>query len=258
MNRSFRRSCLACFFLLSAVSAQSAVADLVTDDFNSYTVGSGLSGQNGGTGFTGAWSGANTTITTNGFAGSNAATGAGSSTTFRTLPSSVTSIFSSGSGSIWASFDFSSITSNQQFAGLNFYQGGTERILIGKNSWGGPEDDSNWRLASNSGLGVVSDVSFTTIKTGVVRFNLASGSGGSADLWIGSTVGPVDTTGTPTLSLAGLTLGGIDRIYLRGSTTFTVDNFKMSSSPFAVPEPSSLALFGLGAIALIRRRRPKQ
>ena len=99
-------------------------------------------------------------------------------------------------------------------------------------------------------------------KTGVVRFNLAAGNGGSADLWVGTAGGPVDTTVGPDASITSLTLGGIDQIALRGNVPSTLDSITFGTTALdvsgaaAVPEPSSLFVLGLGSvIGLAWRRR---
>lgn len=235
-------------------------ATLATENFDSYTPATGLNGSNGGTGFTSAWSaGGTTVVTTTGAGGSNAARGTGSSSASRALPATVTSVFSSNTGEIWLSLDFVATTGNAAFAGVNLYQGGTERVLLGKNSYGGAADDANWMISANGQLGVVSTSSFATIGTAVVRFNLAAGAGGSANLWIGTGVAPVDVLGAPNVTLTGLTLSGISAIAMRGDTTFSVDDIRFGENYVdvnAVPEPGTgLLAFG-ASLLLLRRRRP--
>jgi len=241
---------------------------IVSEDFDSYTSGISLNGLNGGTGFAGAWGGSGFSTASNG--SGNWATGQSSSGSAfpgntRALGTAATSIFSSNTGEIWLSFDFaSSSTADDTFAGLNLYQGTTERVLIGKNSNGSiTNNDTNWSISRDGSLaGQISGESFDTIKTGVVRFSLATGNGGSADLWLGTVGGYVDTSVGADASIGSLTLSGIDQIAFRGIVPSTIDSIRFGTTAFdvgaaAVPEPSSLLLLGLGSVigCVWRRRR---
>lgn len=252
---------VASVFMVLMFNVQPTTAGLVvSENFDSYSSGTSLAGLNGGTGFAGAWTGSGFSVVDNG--SGNSASGLSFSGNFRNLGTDTTSIFSSSMGEIWVSFDFRTSNVDNDFAGLNFYQGTTERVLIGKQSFtAGTDNNSNWMISRDAGDGDISNVSFSTMKTGVVRFNLGSGNLGSADLWVGSDVGPVDISGAPDASMGGMTLSGIDRIALRGSVASTIDSIKIGTTSFdvnSVPEPTSFTLFGIGVFGLAVRRRSRR
>lgn len=255
--------------VIAVVMPGHALGDLiVSEDFDSYTSGTSLNGLNGGTGFAGAWGGSGFSTTSNG--SGNWATGQSSSGSpfpgnTRELGTAATTRFGSNTGEIWLSFDFaSSSTATDTFAGLNLYDGTTERVLIGKNSNGSiTNNDTNWAISRDASRDAqISGVSFDTVKTGVVRFSLAAGNGGSADLWVGTVGGYVDTSVAADASIGSLTLSGIDQIAFRGIVPSTVDSIRFGTTSFdvnaaAVPEPSSLLVLGLGSVVgcVWRRRR---
>ncbi len=250
----------------SAFNVQSASGELiVAENFDSYAAGTSLAGLDGGTGFAGAWGGSGFSTASNG--SGNWTTGQSTTSTApfpgntRELGTDATTILSSNTGEIWLSFDFtSSSVATDTFAGLNLYEGTTERVLIGKNSNGSiTNNDINWAISSDASHdGQISGVSFDTIKKGVVRFSLAAGNGGSADLWVGTVGGYVDTSGVADASIGSLTLSGIDHIAFRGNVDSTIDSIQIGTTSFdvnAVPEPTSLTLFGIGVVGLMSRRR---
>ena len=254
------------FAVLMAGYVQADV--IVSEDFDSYTSGTDLKDLNGGTGFAGAWEGEGFSTASNG--SGNWATGQSTAFPFpgntRALGTDATTKFSSNSGEIWLSFDFaSSDTITNRFAGLNLYEGATERVLIGKNSNGSiTNNNTNWAISRDASLDAqISDDSFDAIKIGVVRFSLAAGSGGSADLWVGTLGGYVDTSLAADASIGSLTLGGIDSIAFRGNAVSTMDSIRFGTTAFdvgaaAVPEPSSLLVLGLGSvIGCVWHRRRK-
>lgn len=70
----------------------------------------------------------------------------------------------------------------------------------------------------------------------------------------------VDSTGTAAIPLndpafAGVDLTSIDRIWFTASNATRAADVAIDNVGFVVPEPTSLALLGLGGLALVRRRR---
>lgn len=227
----------------SAVLSHAAI--IISEDF-SYGNG-GLNGQNGGTGFSNAW-----TSTTNVTAG--VATGnEGSRRDF------VGNEFAS-TGTIWLSFDFGfsgAPAENGSYGGLTFYTNGAENFLIG-NTWPTVGHDV-WGM---NGVGVSSE-SIVGMKAAVARIQLGTGATSIVDLWVGATGSPVDVSGAALLTSTGRDLDGVNGIRINGhdfvnGTSQSIDNIVIATTMGevnAIPEPSAALLGGLGMIGLLRRRR---
>ncbi|MBC8114436.1 MAG: hypothetical protein H7062_08675, partial [Candidatus Saccharimonas sp.] len=229
--------------LTYATSAQAAL--LVTESFT-YSSGS-LNGNSGGTGFSSAWGdnpagvqtasiGVNAVqVNPSGQAANNPA-GASVQFSYRGLSDPFGS-----SGVIWMALDEQAVMNDPgafNFATISLFVGTFERFDVGK--WlvpGTTADDTNWAMSRAGSTGVndvvVTSKSITTLKTAVVRFNLALASNeGSVNLWVGSGVGPVDVSGAPDATLTGLNLTGVDTIRLGGGDggsppiSFAIDNLK--------------------------------
>jgi len=157
---------LTCASLLgTATLSQGGV--LVSEDF-SYGDG-GLSGQNGGTGFSAAWSSSVNVA-------SGVAVGTDPSTRSLSTP------FPS-SGTLWVSFDWayaSKPTENSSYGGLTFYIGGSEKHLIG-NTWPTTGHDF-WRMNGSGSAGVTN---YGAMKTGVAKITLNKGATSTVELWVG-------------------------------------------------------------------------
>lgn len=130
-------------FTFSAVSLHASI--IASDDFT-YADGA-LTGNRGGIGFSGAW------ITAFG-AGNGIVSGVaeaqGSGGNFRGLSSAF-----GITGELWVTFDFGKIVGTaNSFAGLSFFEGGSERAIIGD----GQNNNVNWGIA----LGGSSSYSSTT------------------------------------------------------------------------------------------------
>ena len=113
--------------ITTAVLAASASATTIfTETFN-YTVGSNLAGQNGGSGFSGAWSGGDSTIVA-GLGGTGNGVQIGSSIASRPLNTS-----SSTSGtSIYLTYIMkSSDFFGGNYTGISLWNGGTEEMFLG-------------------------------------------------------------------------------------------------------------------------------
>lgn len=235
---------LTCAALLgSAALSQAAV--IVSENFT-YADGA-LNGQSGGTGFSNAW-----TSTTN-VVGGVATGNAGSTRSFTATP------FAS-SGTLWVSFDWgyaSAPTESGSYGGLTFYNGGSEKQLIG-NTWPGTGHD---KWGTNGAT--ISLVSSVGVKTGVAKITLGAGATSMIEVWVGATGSPVDVSGPALLTATGRELAGVDGIRILGQDFGgdpgqSIDNLvigtTMGDVP-AIPEPSTALLGALGMLALLRRKR---
>ena len=177
---------------------------LVSEDFG-YSDGA-LNGQNGGTGFSGAWT--STTNVTSGVAtGNNVST--------RTLSATVGS-----SGTLWLSFDWGYLVKPTEFnsyGGLTFFAGPTERFLIG-NTFPGAGGFDVWQMNDGgpNGSAKTTVTNYPGMKTGVARVTLGVGATSTVDLWVGSTGSPVDVSGAPMATSTNRDLAGIDSIRING------------------------------------------
>jgi hypothetical protein len=245
-RKNTRLAALTCAaFVGTAALSQAAV--IIADDF-SYTDGS-LNGQNGGTGFSGAWS-SNSNVS-----GGAAATVGANSTATRSFSSAFAS-----TGTIWISFDWgydSTPANGNSYGGLTFYTGGTENFLIG-NTWPDPSPHNVWSINGAA----VSSESNVGMKTAVARIQLGTGAASTVDLWVGGTGSPVDVSGAALLTSTGLDLDGVDGIRILGysgnGANQGFDNLVIGTTMAdvdAVPETSTALLGGIGLLALLRRRR---
>jgi len=248
---------LTCAAVIGSV-AISPAAILISDRFD-YSDGS-LNGQNGGTGFSGAWT--STVNVASGVVGGNAPS-------FRLFSSPLGS-----SGTLWVSFDWayeSAPTQNGAYGGLTFYAGatdggftegpgGTERFLIG-NTWGPIEDFDVWRM---SGSAPTLELNHPDMKTAVAKITLGTGATSTVELWVGATGSPVNVSGPAMATSTGRNLEGLDGIRIMGQDfgvggpNQAFDNLIIGETMFdvgAIPEPTTALLGGLGLLALLRRRR---
>lgn len=245
-RKNTRLAALTCAaFVGTAALSQAAV--IISEDF-SYTDGS-LNGQNGGTGFSGAWS-----SSSNVSSGAAATVGA-DSTAFRDLSSAFSS-----SGTIWISFDWGYASTPQNggsYGGLTFFTGVDENFLIG-NTWPDPSPHNVWSINGTA----VSSESNVGMKTAVARIQLGTGATSIVDLWVGATGSPVDVSGAALLTSTGRDLDGVNRIRILGysgnGANQSFDNLIIGTTMAdvdAVPETSTALLGGIGLLALLRRRR---
>lgn len=128
--------------LLAAPLAHSAL--LFTENFN-YTIGSNLAGQNGGSGFSGAWSGGNSTIVA-GLGGTGNAVQIGSSIASRSLSST----FSTSGNTFYISYLMNASNfAGGNYTGISLWDGGTEQVFFGI-----PWQTQNFGFDARSTLGV--------------------------------------------------------------------------------------------------------
>ena len=192
----FARIALVCASLLGS-AARSQADVLVAEDF-SYADG-GLNGQNGGKGFSNPWT-SSTNLTGGVPTGNSAST--------RSLAAPFPS-----SGTLWLSFDWGFASNphpQAQFGGLTFFEGGTERFLIG-DVW----DTGVWGLNGGS---ATTEPNHGGMKTGVAKITLGAGETSTVELWVGPTGSPVDVSGAPMTTATGRDLDGVDSIRIMGSS----------------------------------------
>ena len=230
---------------LLASTALSQAAVVWQDNFNGYANGSlahqTVGGNPGGTGFPGQWFNAGGTVVV------NSGVVSGNGPIFRDLGAS----FGSVSSTLWISFDWGHDTTHSStYGGLTFFEGGTERALIG-NTW----DPATWNV---TGAISPTGVSSVGMKTGVARISMFDGATDTIELWVGNAGVPLDVSGAAMATGTGLNLNGVNIIRIMGGNAQTFDNLTIGTtmaSIGAVPEPSTTLLGGLGALALLRRRR---
>jgi len=255
--------------VLVTSSAHSAL--LFTENFN-YTVGSNLAGQNGGSGFSGAWSGGNSTIVA-GLGGTGNAVQIGSSIATRSLSST----FSTSGNAFYVSYLMNSSNfSGGNYTGISLWDGGTEQVFFGI-----PWQTQKFGFDARSTLGVagIKTVDFTpSINTTylVTLGLLPSATSGKVDvkMWATSNLGVDPNTlvaGTPNASLIGARDNfSFNTVKLNGdyagalkvsglanaSTAAEAINFSTQSAA-PVPEPGTWAAAALlaGGAAFARWRK---
>ena len=193
----FARILLVCASLSGSTALLRAEV-IVSEDFT-YADGA-LHGQNGGTGFSAAWS--SSANVTGGIS-------VGTDPSTRNLSTPFPS-----SGTLWLSFDWAFAakpTENSSYGGLTFYSGGTERFLIG-NTWPVSGHDV-WRMNGSGSTGVTN---YGGMKTGVAKITLGAGATSSVELWVGPAGSPVNVSGPAMATASGRELAGVDRIRIGG------------------------------------------
>lgn len=256
--------------LLVTSPAHSAL--LFTENFN-YTVGSNLAGQGGATnGFSGAWSGGNSTIVA-GLGGTGNAVQIGSSIATRSLSST----FSTSGNTFYISYLMNSSNfSGGNYTGISLWDGGTEQVFFGI-----PWQTQTFGFDARSTLGVAGiktvDFSPSINTTYLITLGLLpSATSGKVDvkMWATSNLGVDPNTlvaGAANASLIGardnfsfntLKLNGDYAGSLKvsgianASTAAEAINFSTQSAA-PVPEPGTWAAAALlaGGAAFVRWRK---
>ena len=255
--------------LFALPSAHSAL--LFTENFN-YTVGSNLAGQNGGSGFSGAWSGGNSTIVA-GLGGTGNAVQVGDSIASRSLSST----FSTSGNTFYISYLMNvSNFSGGNYTGISLWSGATEQVFFGIPYGAGK---FGFDAHGGTGAGGIKSVDFSpaTNTTYLITLGLLpSATPGKVDLkmWATSDLGVDPNTlvsGAANASLLGtrdnfsfstVKLNGDYAGSLKVSGIATAPtaseaiNFSTQSAP-PVPEPGTWAAAALlaGGAAFARWRK---
>lgn len=234
--------------LAIAMLAGAASAAILTSDDFGYT---GALTANGWT----AYSGADGSITAN---GSVAAIGSGAED-IRT-----TQFADQLTGDTFASFTLNMISANAGSA----YTFGFNDSTVMESRWGFTSTGTDYSLASYGGSSAISNnsatLSFATDYTITIGYDATTF---THSLWIDS-----DGTdfATPDMTLVGHSNTGIDAFFIRqaapfagGTASYTIDNLVVGEdfsdvTPTAIPEPATMSLLGLGALAMVLRRKMRK
>jgi hypothetical protein len=180
----FSAAVLAAAIFSAPSPAHSAL--LFTENFN-YTVGSNLAGQNGGSGFSGAWSGGNSTIVA-GLGGTGNAVQVGDSIASRSLSST----FSTSGNTFYISYLMKVANfSGGNYTGISLWSGASEQVFFGIPYGAGK---FGFDAHGGTGAGGIKSVDFSpaTNTTYLITFGLLpSATSGKVDLkmWATSDLG---------------------------------------------------------------------
>jgi len=254
------------YFGLTAFSAKAA--GIFTENFQ-YTQGANLAGQSGGSGFSGAWAGGNSTIV-EGIGG----TGTKSLQVGTQSSRSLLSTFNTSGNSFYMSYIMNASSfSGGNYTGISLWSGSSENMFIGI-----PWASQSFGFDAHGGNGAadIKTINFTPASNTsyLVTFGLLpSLTSGKVDvkMWATSNLNIDANTlvaGTPNASLLGsrsnftfdkITVNGdyAGALKLSGLSAATTASETINSTVSSVPEPSALSLLavGLGGLAMMRRRR---
>ncbi len=152
-----------------------------------------------------------------------------------------------------------SFASADNFGGIGLFEGGTEKFLVGQRyqatQWGATTSNLTDGGGQDSATSIVSDTTaLLTVKIDQVNNQLT--------MWVNPDFAQTEGANTPAF-IQTWSDGNddIDQIRLRGgnfnagSAVWRFDNIEVSGSTPFVPEPASLAMLGLGGLAMLRRRK---
>ena len=240
---------------------------IFTESFN-YSVGANLDGQNGGSGFSGAWTGGNSTIVGGIGGGGTSALQIGNESK-RTLLST----FNTSGNNFYLSYVMNASNfSGGNYTGISLWQGNTENMFLGI-----PWNAQKFGFDPHTAL-PVQPIDFNPLTNTSYLITCAllpSATSGKVDikLWATSNLNIDATTllsAAPNASLIGirsnftfdnLRVNGnyAGALKLSGLSSATTAAETISTSVASVPEPSafSLLVVGLGGLIALRRVRRK-
>jgi len=260
-----------CALALAALPVRSAL--IFSESFN-YPVGSQLAGENGGTGFSGAWTGGDSTIVA-GLGGSGNAVQIGTSSSYRALASS----FSTTGNSYYFSFLVNSSNfTGGQYTGLSLIDAGSPGNSL--MFFGIPWQAKNFGFDArgSTGAGGIQKIDFSPSvdTTYLLTYGLLpSATAGKVDvkLWATSNLS-IDPNalvgGTPNAQLLGLrdnfTFNGINvagnyagslKLTGEAAAPTAAEAINFSTQSAAVPEPGTWAAAAMlaGGVAFVRWRK---
>ena len=257
-------------FVIAAtlLAAPATAATIFTETFN-YTVGTNLAGQNGGSGFSGAWSGGDSTIVA-GLGGTGNAVQIGSSIASRPLSATT----STSGTSIYLTYIMNSSNfSGGNYTGISLWNGGTEEMFLGI-----PYQAQKFGFDAHAGNGPadIRSVDFTpaaNLSYLIAVGLMPSATSGKVDvkMWATSNLAVNPDTlvaGAPNASLLGVKNNfSFNTLKVNGDYAGSLKVAGIASSPnvseaaavtvATVPEPSTLALAGLGVVVAAALSRKK-
>ncbi|MBC8142340.1 MAG: hypothetical protein H7Y38_12960 [Armatimonadetes bacterium] len=254
-------------FLLAA-NAPANAAPIAYDGFD-YATGSPITGQTGGTGWVGAWTGDNDLVATPGLGFDTLSTIGGYvdsdnnfNGVFRTLAQQNTA-----NGDLWGSFLVASGDSGNTngFMGLSLLQDGGEQIIFGKLFNGSAFYNFGVLAGANNGASATGTAQITGAASLFVFQFDNTGSGLNINAWINPTPGTLtpDTTAFSVTNVADISFNRI-RFDNGGGASYDYDEVRFGTtfadvSPAAavVPEAGTLALLLPVIVGFVARRTRK-
>lgn len=254
------------FFLLALVvtlaSGPSAVAALIASESFDYSAAA-LGTANGGTGWSGAWAGGTTNVTspgltfgTVGSASNNAlTTNNDNNGAFRSIPSTL----GTDGTTVWLSYLARSTASpvNAGYAGLSLFNGATELLFTGKRN--GVAFYGVGRTGGTSGDSTVAWDTNTHLLVYKIEFGAGTTPGNERiSMYIDPVAGVTPVTAAVTLS--DVTNFSFNRIRIQSGNgpAIVTDELSLGTTfddVVPVPEPGTYGLAGLIAMGLFARRR---
>jgi len=251
--------------LFTTVASAMPIAIVASDNFDSYSAGGAISGNNGGSGFAGAWSGVNQTTVVATVPGADEPM-SGNALQF-TSPTdnnaAVRTLSSAISSNVFVAFDFQfngGVINNNDFLGLWF--GNTTGPNIGlKANCGNSSGCTADLFARTSGTNGSFSRNITIGETVSLLGYLEKVGGSSVynrySLWVDSdlsdvgALGAADAVYNGASSISSFSTMGFRTATLTSNDSLLVDNLQIA----VVPEPGSLALAGLALLGLAAARR---